>query len=58
MCWLYLLLLPIAVANLELDERQIKRLLGGVMALAIVKAVIGLVEYPSISASRSKDPRR
>jgi hypothetical protein len=40
----YLLLLPIAIANLELDERQITRLLGGAMALAIVKAVIGLVE--------------
>jgi hypothetical protein len=40
----YLLLLPIAIANLKLDERQITRLLGGAMALAIVKAVLGLVE--------------
>jgi len=40
----YLLLLPIAIANLELDERQITRLLGGAMALAIVKAVLGLGE--------------
>lgn len=40
----YLLLLPIAVANLDIDNRQITRLLGGAMALAIIKAVIGLVE--------------
>lgn len=40
----YLLLMPIAVANLDLDEGQIKRLLGGAMALAVVKAVLGLVE--------------
>jgi hypothetical protein len=40
----YLLLLPIAVANLEIDRRQVTRLLGGAMVLAIVKAVLGLVE--------------
>ncbi len=40
----YLLLLPIAVANLGLDTRQIARLLRGATALAIVKAVLGLVE--------------
>ena len=40
----YLLLMPVAIANLELDERQIARLLGGAMALAIVKAILGLVE--------------
>ena len=40
----YLLLLPLAVANLDIDEHQIKMLLGGAMALAIVKAVLGLVE--------------
>lgn len=40
----YLLLVPIAVANLDLDERQITRLLAGTFALAVVKAVLGLVE--------------
>jgi O-antigen ligase len=40
----YLLLVPVAVANLDLDERQITRLLTGAMALAVVKAVLGLVE--------------
>lgn len=40
----YLLLVPVAVANLELDERRVKRLLTGAMALAVVKAVLGLVE--------------
>lgn len=40
----YLLLLPIAVVNLDIDESQIRRLLGGAMALAIVKALLGLVE--------------
>lgn len=40
----YLLLLPIAVVNLDIDNSQITRLLGGAMALAIVKAVLGLVE--------------
>jgi len=41
---LYLLLLPLAVANLDLDRRQLKLLLGGAFALAIVKAVLGLIE--------------
>lgn len=40
----YLLLVPVAVANLELDERQITQLLGGAMALAVVKAILGLLE--------------
>ncbi len=40
----YLFWLPIAVANLDLDRRQIKRLLAGAMALAIVKAILGLIE--------------
>lgn len=40
----YLLLLPIAVANLDLDRRQIMRLLAGAFALASVKAALGLVE--------------
>jgi O-antigen ligase len=40
----YLLLMPVTIANLELDEGQIARLFAGGMALAIVKAVLGLVE--------------
>jgi O-antigen ligase len=40
----YLLLLPLAVANLDIDRRQISRLLVGAMALALVKAVLGLIE--------------
>lgn len=40
----YLLLTPVAIANLELSERQIARLLAGGMGLAIVKAIVGLVE--------------
>jgi hypothetical protein len=40
----YLLLLSLAVANLDLDRRQISVLLTGAMALAIVKAGLGLVE--------------
>jgi O-antigen ligase len=44
---LYLLLLPLAVANLEIDRRQIKLLLGGAFALAIVKALLGVLEVSS-----------
>jgi O-antigen ligase len=40
----YLVLLPVAVANLDLDSSQIRKLLAGAMALAIVKAVLGLIE--------------
>jgi len=40
----YLLLLPIAVANLDIDRRQVSMLLAGAMALAIIKAVLGLIE--------------
>jgi O-Antigen ligase len=40
----YLLLLPIAVANLDLERSQVERLLVGAAALAIVKAVLGLIE--------------
>lgn len=40
----YLLLLPIAVASLDIDRRQIMRLFGWIMAIAILKAVLGLVE--------------
>jgi hypothetical protein len=44
---MYLLLLPVAVANLDVDRRQVKQLLIGLMALAIFKAVLGLVELGS-----------
>ena len=40
----YLLLVPLAIANLDLDARQIKRMLAGAMVLAVVKAIMGLVE--------------
>jgi hypothetical protein len=40
----FMLLLSIAVANLDLDRRQVTRLLGCAMALAIVKAILGLIE--------------
>jgi hypothetical protein len=40
----YLLFLPLAVANLELDRRQLIRLLGALAGLAIFKAVLGIDE--------------
>lgn len=40
----FLLVLPIAVANLRVEPRQLRGLLHGAMALAIVKAFLGLVE--------------
>jgi hypothetical protein len=40
----YLLFIPIAVANLELDRRQVIRLLGALAGLAIVKAMLGVIE--------------
>jgi hypothetical protein len=40
----YLLLVPVAVANLDIDEHQIARLLAGAVALAVVKAILGLIE--------------
>jgi O-Antigen ligase len=40
----YLLLLPLAVCNLNLERRQLVWLLGGALALAIVKALLGLIE--------------
>jgi O-Antigen ligase len=40
----YLLLLPLAVCNLDIDRRQITRLLGWALALAGVKAALGLFE--------------
>jgi O-antigen ligase len=40
----YLLFLPLAVANLDLDRRQASRLLGAAVGVAILKAVVGLLE--------------
>jgi O-Antigen ligase len=40
----YLLVLPVAVANLDINRRQVTRLLGGAAALAVLKAVLGLIE--------------
>jgi hypothetical protein len=40
----YLVLLPLAVVNLDLDRPQIARLLGWGLALAGLKAVLGLLE--------------
>lgn len=41
---MYLLFLPIAIANLDLERAQLVRLLGGGIALAILKGGLGLVE--------------
>jgi O-antigen ligase len=43
----YLLFLPIAVANLDLDRRRVMLLLQGAFAVAIIKAVLGLLEVAS-----------
>ena len=43
----YLLFLPIALANLDLDRRQVSLLLQGAFAVAIVKAILGLIEVAS-----------
>ncbi len=40
----YLLVMPLVVANLDLERDQLKWLLIGAVALAIVKALLGLVE--------------
>lgn len=40
----YVLLLPVVLANLNVDRRQVTILLGGAVALAILKATLGLVE--------------
>jgi O-antigen ligase len=40
----YLLLLPIAVANLDIDSRQVSLLLRGALVLAVIKATLGLIE--------------
>jgi O-antigen ligase len=40
----FLLVLPIAVANLAIDRARLEMLLYGAVAIAIVKAVLGLLE--------------
>jgi O-antigen ligase len=43
----YLLILPISVANLEADRRTLRLMLGGLFALAGLKALLGLAELAS-----------
>ncbi len=43
----YLLLLPIAVANLRLDRRQLAVMIAAVVALSLFKALFGLFEVAS-----------
>ncbi|MGO9489634.1 MAG: O-antigen ligase family protein [Solirubrobacteraceae bacterium] len=43
----YLLILPITVANLKVDPRRLRLLLGGLFALALLKALLGLAEVAS-----------
>jgi len=43
----YLLFLPLAVANLNLDRRQVSLILQGAYALAVLKAALGLAEVAS-----------
>jgi hypothetical protein len=40
----YLLLVPLAIVNLEIPQHQLTRLLGWTALLAIIKALLGLVE--------------
>jgi O-antigen ligase len=40
----YILLLPIAIVNLDISRQTVSRLLVGGMALAAIKAVLGLIE--------------
>lgn len=40
--YVYLVLVPLLVVNLELGERQVKRVLGAIAVLAIVKALLGI----------------
>jgi hypothetical protein len=40
----YLLLLPVAVVNLDIDRERLTRMLGALLVLAGAKAVLGLVE--------------
>ena len=39
----YLLLIPLLIVNLRVDARQAQRVLGGAFALAVAKALVGLV---------------
>jgi O-antigen ligase/polysaccharide polymerase Wzy-like membrane protein len=43
----YLLLLPAAVVNLDLDRERVARLLKGALALAVLKAAMGLIVMAS-----------
>lgn len=41
---MYLLFLPVAIANLDIERNLMVRLLGGMIALGVLKAVLGIVE--------------
>ncbi|MCW3033790.1 MAG: hypothetical protein JWM60_2135 [Solirubrobacterales bacterium] len=52
----YLLLLPLTIANLKVDRAQLRLVLGGAFALAVVKALLGLLEvaaHKGVSIERS-----
>jgi O-antigen ligase len=40
----YLLILPVAIANLNIDRARLRLLIGGAFALALFKAFVGVVE--------------
>ena len=40
----YLLLLPLAIANLDVEPSRLRPVIGGLFALAIVKSLLGLAE--------------
>lgn len=43
----YLIVMPLTVANLDLDRRQVRMLLAGAFALALAKGLLGLAEVAS-----------
>ncbi len=54
----YLLVLPIAVANLRVDASRMRQLIGGFFALAVLKGLLGVIEIaghkgPAIEGSSS-----
>lgn len=53
----YLLLLPLVVANFDLDRRTVQRMLGWVVALAVFKSLLGMIEvaghYGTVIEGRS-----
>ena len=43
----YLLVLPVAIANLEVSRRTLRLLIGGLFALAVLKGLLGVAEVGS-----------